>query len=546
MNTNTLQEAKASFGIDLGTTYSAIAMIDEHGKPVVLKNDLGLPTTPSVVFFDEEGKVSVGQGAKAAIPSDPDRGKAFIKREMGNPDFKFEVDGKNYSPAEISALILKKLAQDAESQCNIPVKDVVITCPAYFGTIEKENTKLAGELAGFNVLNIINEPTAAAYAYAVKQKDPINILVYDLGGGTFDVTAMSVENDKIEVVASGGDKTLGGKDWDFDIAKHIVDVWQEETGETIKIISDDPEENEQLREDPNIKYIQEKLLLDVEGFKCVLSGASKVMASFSPIGLKPLMRYDLTREKFDEITKGRLDTTIEKTKSVLEDAAKTLGHEFKFQKILLVGGSTMMPQVATRIEEEFGIKPEFADPNEAVAKGAAIYAQQGGENADNGEGNPVLVERLGKSYGIVAFDTRTNNDYVSIMLMRNTKLTKDEPAENNRVFATIEANVTSIPIVIMESEIGVWHENMNAAEMRCEMGEAVEVKRGDLKLPGNLPANSPIDVTFSSSTDGILKVKAVCRDTGEECIVNVENACIMTEEEKKKSEIKIGGLTVQS
>ena len=130
--------------------------------------------------------------------------------------------------------------------------------------------------------------------------------------------------------------------------------------------------------------------------------------------------------------------------------------------------------------------------------------------------------------------------------MRNTKLTKDEPAENNRVFATIEANVTSIPIVIMESEIGVWHENMNAAEMRCEMGEAVEVKRGDLKLPGNLPANSPIDVTFSSSTDGILKVKAVCRDTGEECIVNVENACIMTEEEKKKSEIKIGGLTVQS
>ena len=361
------------FGIDLGTTYSCIAYIDEYGKPVVLKNSDGDHTTPSVVMFESKENVIVGTEAKRSIEIEPDKTVQFIKRKMGKDNDKVTLDGTTYSAPEISAYILKKLTADANAELiqngvikkGQEIKDVVITCPAYFGMNEKQATKNAGELAGLNVLNIINEPTAAAISYGVSGGEKKEtVLVYDLGGGTFDITVMKIAGSNISVICTGGDDQLGGKDWDEALMNYIVERYEEEYGEDL---SEDPE-------------TIAALYVDIETWKKALTSREAVKISVN--GPAGRLREELTREKYEEITSHLLDRTKNLLDDVLSTAAKQGYPISKIDKVLLVGGSSKMPQVAAMIERDYHVTPSLQDPDEAVAKGAAIYAGNEKEFSD--------------------------------------------------------------------------------------------------------------------------------------------------------------------
>ena len=353
------------FGIDLGTTYSCISYIDEYGKPVVLKNSDGDHTTPSVVLIEGNGNVVVGTEAKRSVEMEPDKTVQFIKRKMGRENDKVTLNGTTYSAPEVSAYILKKLTSDANEELiqsgvikkGEEIKDVVITCPAYFGMNEKKATQNAGELAGLNVLNIINEPTAAAISYGVSAGGKREtVLVYDLGGGTFDITVMNIEDSAISVICTGGDDQLGGKDWDEALMNYVIERYEEEFEEDL---SEDPETIAQL-------YV------DVESWKKTLTARESVRISVN--GPAGRLREELTREKYEEITSHLLD----RTKNLLDDLLKTAEKQgypiSKIDKVLLVGGSSKMPQVAAMLERDYQVKASLQDPDEAVAKGAAIYA----------------------------------------------------------------------------------------------------------------------------------------------------------------------------
>ena len=353
------------FGIDLGTTYSCISYIDEYGKAVVLKNSDGEHTTPSVVMVESDTNIIVGNEAKRSIEIDPDKTVQFIKRKMGKEEDTVLLNGKEYHAPEVSAWILKKLVNDANEELKQTgiisdgeeIKDVVITCPAYFGMNERQATKTAGELAGLNVINIINEPTAAAISYGVSgQERNETVLVYDLGGGTFDITVMNINKNEISVVCTGGDDVLGGKNWDEALMDYIVERYEEEMGES-------------LAEDPEIIA---SLYVDVETWKKSLTSREKVNITVN--GPAGRFKEELTREKYEEITSNLLN----RTKNLLEDVlatSKNQGYPMdKIEKILLVGGSSRMPQVSAMLERDYNVKPVLADPDEAVAKGAAIYA----------------------------------------------------------------------------------------------------------------------------------------------------------------------------
>ena len=348
-----LPTSKHIFGIDLGTTYSCIAFVNDFGQPEVIMNQEGELITPSVVAFEEGGYCSVGNVAKETLASDPQNVVSTIKREMGKRDFSCNYFGTNYNPEEISALILKKLAEDARIQLSEEVKDVVITCPAYFGLEEKEATKNAGLIAGLNVIGILNEPTAAAISYGLKIDSPQTVMVYDLGGGTFDITIIRVENSRIRVVATGGDHKLGGKDWDNIIRDYVVQQYCEKTGEQSDAIYDDP-------------ILCGELELNAETAKKHLSIKLK-----TKVKLKG-EKIEVTRELFNQMTAGKLESTIKYTQFTMAEAAKK--GVSQYDKILLAGGSTYMPQVKERLMIEFPTIPiEFCDPNLCVAKGAAIY-----------------------------------------------------------------------------------------------------------------------------------------------------------------------------
>ena len=360
------------YGIDLGTTYSCISYIDEYGKPVVLKNSDGDHTTPSVVMVESESNIIVGTEAKRSIEVEPDKTVQFIKRKMGKENDTVTLNGIEYHAPEISSMILKKIVSDANEELRQTgvlrdgeeIRDVVITCPAYFGMNERQATKTAGELAGLNVLNIINEPTAAAISYGVSGKDKNEtVLVYDLGGGTFDITVMNIDGNNISVVCTGGDDQLGGKDWDEALMDYVAERYEEENGED-------------LTEDPDAVA---SLYVDVETWKKALTSREKVTMSVN--GPAGRFREELTREKYEEITQDLLNRTKNLLDDVLATAAKQGYPISKIDKVLLVGGSSKMPQVAAMIEEDYHVTPVLADPDEAVAKGAAIYA--GNEKAFN-------------------------------------------------------------------------------------------------------------------------------------------------------------------
>ncbi len=532
---------KKIFGIDLGTTYSAIAYVNEYGKTTIVLNAENQRITPSVVFFDED-QIIVGEVAKENAKIYPNEIVTLIKRSMGDPYFLFEYQGKHYRPEEISSYILRKLVNDAKQHLNEDITDVVITCPAYFGINEREATRVAGEIAGLTVRQVLNEPTAAAIAYGMMENNDENvILVYDLGGGTFDITMFHAKPDAIEVICTGGDKELGGKDWDDRIIRYMVEQFQTETGTTDDILED-------------VDTWQE-LQLAAEKAKKTLSQRDKTPIMVTSRGER--VRIELTREKFQEITSDLLERTISLTHNMLEDAQKK-GYD-KFDKFILVGGSARMPQIAARLKTEFpSVRPKQFAPDEAITKGAAIYgwkmslndvliervkeysgeqdvdqinipesiaqsvADETGFTLDAVKYSNIAIRNVtSKSFGVVARNEQ-NEDQVINLVLKNTRV----PVQVTEQFGTHLKNQKTVKIRIMEDEVS--SKNVSA-------DDAIEIGTAILKIPSNLPANSPIQIVFRLNEEGRLSITAMETTQSREVSVSIETSSLIQGKELEEA-----------
>ena len=538
--------AKYVFGIDLGTTYSCIAYIDEKGIATVVNNSEGTNTTPSVVNFASPSQVVVGQVAKENAVIDPNNTISLVKTLMGKSDFAINYNGEDKSPEEVSAYILRKVTEDAGKQIDTEVKDVVITCPAYFGTAERTATKNAGIIAGLNVLEIISEPTAAALYYGcAKEQDEKTILVFDLGGGTFDVTIMSINSEKIEVVCSDGNHELGGKDWDEAVMRYLAEEFVSQTGF-------DGEFDE---------YAQQDMRMKAEKAKQQLSSREEVPVMLDAAGVRA--RISLSRDKFDEITSGLLGEAIDKTAAAIK-VANDKG--FKIDEILLVGGSTRMPQVTKALVDKYGMEPKILEPDEAVAKGAAIHAvnvyvnnqKSLTEIAPNAEGE-VTVEIGGTTKEINAEDYKEELSVQPEMMSIGGKTQKVVVATTKsfavRVLVNGEPKCCNMIIkneampdgaIIISKTFGTFEDNMDTAEIIVyesdfmddvfEVDEDFVLGTATLELSGDLPAGSPIEITFTLNTEGILEVSGVDKTTNREVHATMQSKGIMAEE--KVDELK--------
>ena len=521
------------FGIDLGTTYSCVAYIDENDKPVVLKNADGQLTTPSVVYFESEDEVVVGDQAKESAKMEPTRAVDFAKNSIGVPGVTWERCGVQRTPEEISSYTLKKIVGDAVETLRAEnllgqdesIKDVVITCPAYFGITEREATKRAGEIAGLNVLDIINEPTAAAISYGISAAGTNKVvMVYDLGGGTFDVTIIKVEPGSIRVVCTGGDHQLGGKNWDERLIDYFASRWCE-------INSSEEEITENLETYSELKF-------NAERAKQSLTSKEKAAIPVIHDGVRT--RVEITRETFDELTGDLLDRTIMLTRDTLSEAEKKGVSVSDIDTILLVGGSTKMPQVKARVREEFpGIEVMMYDPDEAVAKGAALYAHNKDQtkiilemvaaekNVSTEEAERIVAEAaqtgnkrlLGssveeklaqqglsiaktinivnvtsRSFGIVALNEREQRRLFNL-ICKNDEL----PASCTEEFFTVAANQTNVLLEVYESL-------SSDKEVDPEMGKLLGTATMD--LPSGLPQGSPLEVSFTLNESGLLEMTA--------------------------------------
>jgi molecular chaperone DnaK len=535
---------KRVYGIDLGTTYSAIAYVDEHGKPVIVPNQESERITPSVVLFDGDS-IIVGNTAKESAKVEPHRVVSRIKQHMGDPNFVFQYEGQAFSPEDISSFILRKVVGDAEIALGDKITDVVITCPAYFGTPEREATANAGRLAGLKVRAILNEPTAAAVAYGLEQGEDQTVLVYDLGGGTFDITMIEIKDRLIRVICTGGDHRLGGVLWDEAIVMYLAEQFRTQTGETADPL-DDPE-------------VLNDLFLQAERGKKTLTQREKAPFRVTHAGHQA--RVELDKEKFEEITKHLMDRTIELTHEMLADA-RAKAHD-KFDKLILVGGATRMPQVRNRVVAEFNMEPEVYDPDEAVAKGAALYALKESlldqvqdflstqVAADGQPAKPVdmsnvseeevtqaldhlekqlgftltgpvrelvntrIVNVLSKSLGVVARNDQSL-DVVYYLLPRNSEV----PLERISDFGTDADNQSAVDIRVMSGE------RDSPDPLDCQ-----EVGVASLTLPERLPAKSPIRVKFAISKDGRLGVSATDLTGGRSIDVEFQTEAVLSAEE---------------
>lgn len=514
----------STYGIDLGTTYSCIARLDSNGNPEVIRNNEDdSNTVASVVFFENENNVVVGQAAKENVETDGERVVQFVKREIGKPQARtYEFDGKTYTPTEISALILTRLKNLVEAQGGT-IENVVITVPAYFGLEERSATKQAGELAGLNVLSLINEPTAAALSYCARQfQEDRTILVYDLGGGTFDVTVVKMtmaqnnsgrDVQKVTVLATGGDDCLGGKDWDDRLYNHILHVCCDENGLT-------PEEIEaETRQDIRSK---------VEEAKRKLSKKQSAKIRIDVNGSRT--EITIKRSDFEQMTSDLVAKTMNFVDVTLEKV-----HGVEIDTVLLVGGSTYMPMITAAVEAKFPDKVQQHDPDQAVAKGAAIYASMLVEEVDSlaaqgdetsGE-TPARAEQLTskftvedqtpRSFGPGVVDTKgAKHKYV---LENFIKIGEKMPAvfsktyyplEDNqervllRAFENMSTDDTLIPCV---DEDGNPQATDPAHNVKL-LGELV------VNLPPNTSRDTPIKVTFKVDASGV-HVEAVNTKTDE-------------------------------
>ena len=478
-------------GIDLGTTNSCVAVV-EGGEPTVITNSEGMRTTPSVVGFAKNGERLVGETAKRQAITNPDRTISSIKRHMGEA-YEVSIDDKKYTPQDISAMILSKLKADAESYLGETVSEAVITVPAYFTDSQKQATKDAGKIAGLDVLRIINEPTAASLAYGVdKAEQAQKILVYDLGGGTFDVSILELGDGVLEVLATNGDTKLGGDDFDEALLNFMADSFSQENGIDLR----------------NDKMAMQRLKEAAEKAKKELSSAQTTNINLPFITVSeagPLhMNMDITRAKFDQLTSKLVDRTIEPMKKAMADAEVT---NSDIDKVILVGGSTRIPAVQEAVKRVTGKEPfKGINPDECVAVGAAIQA-----GVLTGEVNDVLLLDVTP----LSLSIETLGGVATKLIERNTTI----PTKKSQIFSTAADNQTAVDIHVMQGE--------------REMA-AGNITLGRFQLTGIAPAPRgipQIEVTFDIDANGIVNVSAKDLGTGKEQAITITSSTNLSEDE---------------
>ena len=481
-------------GIDLGTTNSCVAVM-EGGEPVVIANSEGARTTPSVVGFTKTGDRLVGQVAKRQAITNPDNTVSSIKRQMGT-DHKVTLNGKEYTPQQVSAMILQKLKADAEAYLGETVTDAVITVPAYFNDSQRQATKDAGTIAGLNVRRIINEPTAAALAYGVDKEDDQKIMVYDLGGGTFDVSIIEMGDGVTEVLATNGDTHLGGDDFDQRIIDWMADAFQTENGID-------------LRKD---KMAAQRLKEAAEKAKIELSSAmsSQINLPFITADATGPKHLDmtLTRAKFNELTADLVDRTMTPVRKALQDAGLRASD---LKKVLMVGGSTRIPAVYDAVKKELNCEPfKGINPDECVAVGAAI---QGG--VLNGEKKGLLLlDVTPLSLGI-----ETLGGVCTKIIDRNTTI----PTHKSQVFSTAADNQPSVEVNVLQGEREFARDNKSLGVFHLD---------GIAPAPRGVPQ---IEVTFDIDANGIVKVSAKDLGTGKEQNITITASTNMSKEDIDKA-----------
>jgi molecular chaperone DnaK len=522
-------------GIDLGTSMSVIARLDPTGAPVTIANSLGDPRTPSVVYYDDKNrKAVVGQTAKRRAPNEPERVASFVKREIGSKTYSRTVDGRTFRPETLSAIVLRKLKQDAERKIG-PISKVVITVPAYFDHGRRMATQDAGRIAGLEVVDIINEPTAAALSYAALQAQhaegarkqlldvpggQMTALVYDLGGGTFDVTLVDLRARRFRTLATDGEAELGGKDWDERIAAYLV-------GQFVQQFGFDPTQTD--------ARLREKLQVLVEDAKIQLSDFDQAELEFGH-GQQVLRRV-LTRDEFEHMSAGLLESTRMTTENLIEKAE--LGWE-KIDRILLVGGATKMPMVKKLLGTMSGKVPDDSlDADQVVAQGAAIYSGICAAKDDDCElmlpesvieelrQIEPMIHRNAHSLGVAAYYGDVKKNFH--LIPKNTEL----PAAMSQVFYTHRSGKASLHVQVLEGEAEEPEHNIQVGECRIT------------GLPPELPQGSPVQVRLAYDGSGRITVMALDMTYGRFAQAVIENHNRLTKEQIEREKQFVDSLEIQ-